>query len=107
LATEFPIKHKRLYLVIRIAAGLGEHDTQHRLKIVLYDEDAQEMGAQEGIIRFAFPKGGRQAEADLILEIADLTLPKRGRYEFKLIINQDVKATLPLDVDLLMPNTEQ
>jgi hypothetical protein len=31
----------------------------------------------------------------------DLLLPKAGRYEFRLIINRDVKGYLPIDVVLI------
>ncbi len=102
----FPARHRTLYLVIRVAAALGEYDTKHDLKIVFYDEDGHELGAQNGELLIPRPDSGKQAQADLIIGITDLLLTKPGTYEFRLIINKDLKGSLPIDVILMKEETE-
>lgn len=95
---EFPGKLRRLYLVIRLVATLGEYETKHDLKIAFYDQDGNEMAGQQGEITIPKPSGGPQFAGDLIIEVGDLPLPAPGRYEFKLIVNREVKDSLPIDV---------
>lgn len=95
---EFPARHRRLYLVIRIAAQLGEYETKHDMKIVFFDQDGKELGVQQVEITIPRPDNGRQAVGDVIIEVSDLYLPMPGSYEFKLILNREVKSNLPIEV---------
>jgi len=104
MAKEFPARHRRLYLVMRLVAQLGEFQTQHDLKIAFFDEDGHELGGQQQKIEIPRPERGKQAAVDLIVEVNDLQLPTPGRYEFKLIINRDVKSSLPIDVIQVTPS---
>jgi uncharacterized protein DUF6941 len=106
LVNEFPATHRRLYLVIRVASRLGEFDTKHDFKVAFVDTDGLEIGAQEGELQISKPESGKQGEADLIIEVGNLRLPKPGNYEFQLIINRKVKAVIPLEV-LLSNSTHE
>lgn len=97
-ARDFPAIHRRLYLVIRMLSGLGEMDTKHDLKIVFYDEDGKELGAQQGEFEIPRPKSGKQAAADIVLEVSDLYLPQPGNYEFRLVVDREVKGIIPIEV---------
>ncbi|MBI1280554.1 MAG: hypothetical protein GC179_20695 [Anaerolineaceae bacterium] len=105
-AKEFPAKHRRLYLVARITASIREFDTDYDLQIVLVDTDGNEVAAQQGQIRIPRPESGKTAQADLIIEVADLPFSKQGDYEFTLIINREVKASLPIEVVQIPLNAE-
>jgi hypothetical protein len=97
-AVSFPAKHRTLFLVIRIIATFGEYDLDHPFKLLFVDEDGEEQQPTlEGIMRFEKPPTGTQVQADTILQLGDLPLPRQGRYEFRLLINQDVKGILPLE----------
>jgi hypothetical protein len=95
---DFPVIHRRLYLVIRMLSGLGEMDTKHDLKIVFLDEDGEELGSQQGEFEIPQPKSGKQAAADIVLEVSDLYLPQPGNYEFRLVVNREVKGIIPVEV---------
>lgn len=98
-APAFPAIHRTLYLVIRIIAAIGEYDVDHPFKLLFVSEDGEEHPpAIEGVMRFEKPKNGVQIQADTIVALGDLVLPKPGRYEFRLVINRDVKSILPLEV---------
>lgn len=98
-APAFPAVHRTLYLVIRIIAAVGEYDVDHPFKLLFVNEDGEEQPPTiEGVMRFEKPKSGVQVQADTIVELGDLVLPKPGRYEFRLVINQDVKGVLPLEI---------
>lgn len=105
VAKEFPAKHRRLYLVVRLVAQLGEFQTQHDFKIAFFDEDGHELGGQQQKIEVPRPERGKQATLDLIVEVNDLLLPAPGRYEFKLIVNRDVKGSVPIDVIQATPSS--
>jgi hypothetical protein len=102
----FPAAHKSMYLVIKLAADLGEYDTDHDVRILFLDTDGNELGAMEVSARFGRPPNGAVAEAQLILQVVDLALPKEGRYDFRLLINKDLKGVLPLDA-LAIPKPKQ
>ncbi|MBL8117853.1 MAG: hypothetical protein JNJ78_10035 [Anaerolineae bacterium] len=97
-AADFPAIHASLYLVIRFIAELGEFETKHDVKIIFVDSDGRELSAASGQLELPKPEGGKQLQAELIIQISNLELPKAGGYEFRVIVNKDVKAILPLDV---------
>jgi len=109
-ASQFPTKHPMMYLVIKIAAELGEYDTDHDLKILFLDEDGEELAVITGTLRFGHPSKFGRAEAQLIIQVGNMPFPKPGRYEFRLVMNTHVLSVIPLDViDTSQPDdqTEQ
>jgi hypothetical protein len=106
-AKKFPVRHRTMYLVLRVAAQLGEYDIEHEMKILFLNQDGDELGRQEGNFTIPRPESGTQGTIDLIIEVGDLILPALGRYEFRLIINKDVKAVIPLDVVQVESPSEQ
>ena len=95
---KFPARHRLLYLIIRVGAEYGEFDTLHDISVPFIDQDGNKLGEQKGKIEIRTPERPGRGYADIIMEIGDLILEKPGRYEFKVIINKDVKAIAPLDV---------
>lgn len=96
-ANKFPARHRQLYLVIRLIAVLGEYHTQHDMRILFLDEDGNEIINRGGQIKIEHPKDGKQALAEFIIEVGDLLLPQSGNYEFRLIINREVKGIIPIE----------
>lgn len=103
-AKSFPARHRSLYLVIRIELVLGEFDIEHDTKILFVDEDGLEKGTYPLAFTVERPVTGHSAFADLLLQLEGLPLDSAGRHEFRLIVNRDVKAILPIDVVLLPAN---
>lgn len=98
-AKEFPAVHPSMYLVAKVAAQLGEFGKQYGYQIVFFDEDAKELGKIEGKVTFPIPKGKQRfSEFNLVLALRDIPFPKAGRYEFRLLMNDQVLGEVPLDV---------
>jgi len=105
-AKKFPVRHRRLFLIIKLIAGLGENETEHDLRILFVDADGHELQDMPGKLMIEHPKGGKQATAEIILEVGALLLPKPGTYEFRLILNKDIKGILPIEA-IQLPSTEE
>ncbi len=97
-AVNFPAIHRSLYLVIRLGLEYGEFDIEHEFRILLIDEDGNELGQQPGSIVVGKPEKGRRVFSDIIMEIRDLQLEKPGSYEFRFIINKETKGIASIDV---------
>lgn len=98
-AKQFPAVHPSMYLVAKVAAQLGEYGKQYGYQIVFFDEDAEELGKIEGKVTFPVPKGRqRHSEFNLVLALRDIGFPKAGRYEFRLLMNDQILGVVPLDV---------
>ena len=98
MSREFPTVHRSLYLVFKLTAQHPEFDVEHDLKIVFVGEDGKEYGAIDGKFVIKRPENESLAQSDFIFEIRDLGLPKPGLYEFRLVINKEVRGSIPLDV---------
>ena len=83
----------------RHEAELGEYGQKRDFKIVLLDEDANQIMDIAG--QFEIPKGerGRKPEVNLILELKDVVFPKPGIYQFVLLVEKDHKSELSLYVN--------
>ena len=95
---EFPTVHHSLYLVFKLTAQHPEFGVEHDLKVVFVGEDGQEYGAIDGKFNIKPPKSELLAQTDFIFAIRDLVLPKPGLYEFRSVINKEVKGNIPIDV---------
>lgn len=97
-STSFPTQHPSMYLVAKIAADLGEFEVERKIKVLFFDEDANELGKLEGGFAFPKPARGRVSEGDFIFNIRDTVFDKAGRYEFRLLIDDHLLGTIPLDL---------
>lgn len=95
----FPARHSSMHLVGKLGAELGEYGQKRDFKIVLLDEDANQVMDVSG--QFDIPTGGRgrKPEVNLILELKDIIFPKPGRYQFVLLVEKDHKCELSLYVN--------
>ena len=96
-----------MYLVGKVAAGLGEFGKERTYEVLLLDQDANEMGKVDGTFRFLQPdKHDQTSEWNLVLALMGLVFPKEGRYEFRLLINDAIAGVAPLDI-ILRPNPQE
>ena len=94
----FPYTHDTMYLVIRLVAELGEMVEKRRLRVILCDEDGNELANMEADFQVPHSEQGIRPEMSFILVLRNLELDKPGSYEFRLFIDKDQKETLPLVV---------
>jgi hypothetical protein len=91
-----------MYLVVRLAAELGEFDQQRSLKVILFDEDGVELWKIDSIpFEVRRPERGATGEIHHLIAIQSMTFEKPGRYEFRVFVNGESKGSVPLDVVLL------
>lgn len=95
---DFPYTHDAMYLVIRLVAELGEMVEKRRLRVILCDEDGNELANMEADFQVPHSEQGIRPEMSFILVLRNLELDKPGSYEFRLFIDKDQKETLPLVV---------
>ena len=87
---QVPYEHPLFYLVIRIAATLGEFNQERTLKIKLFDEDGN-VQSELPDIRFNIHAhaGVHSTEFNPVIGIQRAKFEKFGRYEYRIYINRD------------------
>jgi hypothetical protein len=93
-----PAVHPQMNLVLRLEAHPAEHGRAHPVEIRLHDPDGQTVFEVSGEI---VPQGepGEAVSTNQILTLNNLQLNKTGGYTFVVLVNNDLKAEIPLAVD--------
>lgn len=93
-----PAVHPQMNLVLRLEAHPAEHGRAHPVEIRLHDPDGQTIFEVAGEI---VPQGdpGEAVSTNQILTLNNLQLGKTGGYTFVVLVNNDLKAEIPLTVD--------
>lgn len=101
---ELPAVHPQMHLVLRLEAHSAEQDRVHTVEIRLHDPDGQTIFDVTGEI---VPHGdaGSPVSTNQILTLNNLQLMKIGGYTFLIFVNNDLKAEVPLAVDLGTPDS--
>jgi hypothetical protein len=107
MATSFPARHRQMFLVIRLVAELGEIRNKHDIRFLFMDEDGKELINGGGVLNIEHPKDGKQAIAEFIVDVGDLHVPREGAYVFKLVLNQEIRARIPIEAILIKAETGQ
>lgn len=92
-----PAVHPQMMLVTRFEFSSSEAGTKN-FAIELVDEDGQEILSLSGELRFERERDGRPTILNQIFRLHNVTFPKFGDYEFRILINGDLKYTIPLSV---------
>lgn len=96
---ELPVIHPQMHLILRLEAHPAERDRSHPVEIRLHDPDGETVLDVRGEV---VPHGdvGHTIATNQILTLNNLQLSKSGGYTFIVLVNNDLKAEVPLDVDL-------
>jgi len=97
LASSFPATHPSLALVFTIEADSGDTASEHALMVDLVDSDGKRIANIDAKIKFA-QVPGKKANHNQIVLLNGLNFPKPGMYEFKIIINGEERAFVPLEL---------
>lgn len=106
LARGFPTKQPMMHLILKLGVELGETAETRTLSIRFADQDGQELWVFTQNFEVPKTEAGQQPEVNILLELRDFLFPKPGRYEFKVYIDKDYKASLPIDAALTPQNLE-
>jgi len=109
-APEFPARHPSSTLVTRITPDVDEYDAELEFAINLIGPDAETVWNFRRPIKLPPPHNGRPSNLNVIHILHDLVFPAAGRYEFKVLIDNQEKADMALDAIVRVetaPPTEQ
>ncbi len=98
-ALRFPAVHPEMYLVAQLTARAPEYGRQFKLGIKLLNEDAsQELIAFS--VDSTVPASGKGLPVTLNFNfrLLNTKFDTPGTYEFSILIDDDLKGTLPIEV---------
>lgn len=97
-STQFPARHPEMYLIVGLSANPAEFDMNKKLTVKLLDPDAKEMMTFSR--EFVVPKGigWRRSEVNNILHFRDIIFPKEGTYEFSILVDNDLKHSINVEL---------
>jgi len=94
----FPVTHPQMQLVMRFEADNVEAGKTKKLEIQLMDEDGKRLFVLGGEFTLGPGQPGEVIGSNQILTINMMKFEKPGNYEFKILINDELKAEVPLKV---------
>lgn len=98
-ASKFPVKHPLMVLVFVIEGERGDERAEHKLKVDLIDEDGNSLiPTLEGNIRFGPTGSSSNIHYPQIIQLANVEFRKAGRHEFKILLNGEVRGTVPITI---------
>lgn len=98
LPTQFPHRHDKMAVVIRIASEVADLTDEQRLTGVLMDEDGREILKFQGPVVFPIASDGSRPYLNLIIELAGIVFPQPGKYEFRVRVGDVDLGSTPIDV---------
>lgn len=99
-AQEFPARHSDMYLVVALLASPAEFGQRRMITTKLINADATET-----LMEFSQPitvptaTSGCSAEINSILRLRDITFKDPGTYQFSVLVDNDEKGTLAIEVN--------
>jgi hypothetical protein len=98
-ATSFPTTHPEMFVIAQLAASPAEYNRAFKFELKLMDEDGQQIGNIITDAVVPVPETGRYIRLNHVLRLVNITFPKPGEYEFVVLIDNDVKGALPIEVN--------
>ena len=99
-AERCPVRQPEMYFIASLTAGAAEFGRQITIRVKLMDSSAKLTLVdfpQQIIVPTA--KGGRRAEVNVIARLRDIVFPDFGAYQFSILVDNDEKGTLPIEVN--------
>lgn len=95
----FPATQPEMYLVMQLEASPAEYDRAYTLSVKLLDEDAIKALVDININR-TVPRGkdGQVVHQNVLARLNGVKFPRAGTYEFSVLVDNDVKGTLAIDI---------
>src|SRR6185295_3115462 len=100
---DFPMTHPQMQLVMRFEADIAEGGKTKKLEIKLMDDDGKTLFVLNGGFTLDQGRPGESMVSNQILTINMMKFENPGNYEFKILINDELKAEVPLKVIKFAP----
>lgn len=97
MATAEPIVHPQMQLVVQFEFDSTEAGLK-KIKVVLQDEDGVDLFDFDGEMNVPRGVNAEPSIVNQILVLNNTQLPRFGRYEFRVLVNDRVEAEIPLTV---------
>lgn len=107
-APTFPVKHGRLSLVLRFAAGMQEAGT-HRARISLRSPGGKDLFDLNGDMKLdpGPASAGGMIRVPHVIHLDGLVFPEPGQYSFEVRVDGQHHASVPLTVSRVGPPAAQ
>lgn len=96
-APKTPVVHPQMKLVTQFEFDASEAG-QHQMRIVLVDADGHELLSLAAQVTIQHPHDARPALMNQIFDLTHLSFPAFGDYEFRILIDDEIAAEIPLTV---------
>jgi hypothetical protein len=97
-ATNFPAIHPSMTLAIKLGVDLENHEDKKLLTIKLIDVNAIEIVKLAKEFEIPNPVKSKRSEVNAIIELHDIVFPSPGRYQFTLLIDDEIIGNLDIDL---------
>lgn len=98
-----PVTHSQMQLVMTLEADRGDADKEHKVEVELIDADGSRLFSMAGNLKFGPPPPGEQIRINHVIQLNNLQFPHFGSYDFKVIVNNEVRKSIPLSVVEIKP----
>mgnify|MGYP001169672032 FL=1 len=96
-AAQIPVVHPQMKLVTQFELDASEAG-QHQMRITLVDDDGHEQFTIAALVNIQHPHDGRPVLMNQIFDLASLSFPTFGNYEFRILLDDEIAAEVPLTV---------
>lgn len=93
-----PVVHPQMCLVLSFEADVADAGRTHRLEFQLIDEDGNVQFGFGGDMVVAAPPSGQNSRFNHIVNLNNISFKDFGLYEFKVLIDDEVKSGVALTV---------
>lgn len=98
-APTFPALHPQMYLITQLSANPAEYGRAFKFAIKLIDEDATTEVLHLTLdAEVPSREDGQRVQLNFIVQLPNLLFQKPGIYQFSVLVDNDEKAVLPIDV---------
>jgi hypothetical protein len=96
-APKTPVVHAQMKLVTQFEFDASEAG-QHQMRVLLVDADGHELLSIGAVVAIQHPHDGRPALMNQIFDLVQLSFPAFGDYEFRIRLDDETVAEIPLIV---------
>lgn len=95
---EFPGRHEKMALVVRIGADVTDLTSEQLLTAILMDEDGEEILKLSTPFAIGIAPDGSRPHFDMIGELGGVVFPRPGKYVFRIYVGDDELGSTPIDI---------
>lgn len=102
-ATKTPVVHAQMKLVTQFEFDASETG-QRQMQVLLVDDDGHELFSLAAALNIQHPHDGRPVLMNQIFDLSHIAFPTFGDYEFRILLDAEIAAEIPLTVTQVPPS---